>query len=178
MAAVAARYVAQADEGALVLLLPSDAYIEDVAAFRAAIAKAAHIANDGWITTFGIAPDRPETGFGYIQQGDALTHGCHQVQAFKEKPDLPTAKQYISSQDFSWNSGIFLFSPDTMIEEMQTHADDVLTVASDAFAQADVKDDLIGLKPEIFATVRKVSIDYAVMEQTRKAAVYLSLIHI
>ena len=172
VAAVAARYVAQADAGALVLLLPSDAYIKDVAAFRSAIAKAAHIAAEGWITTFGIAPDRPETGFGYIQQVDALTHGCHQVQAFKEKPDLPTAKQYISSQDFSWNSGIFLFSPDTMIEEMQTHADDVLTVASDAFAQADVKDDLIGLKPEIFATVRKVSIDYAVMEQTRKAAVY------
>ncbi|MEO9971931.1 MAG: sugar phosphate nucleotidyltransferase [Hyphomonadaceae bacterium] len=172
VAAVAARYVAQLDENALVLLLPSDAYISDISAFRDAIAKAANVAADDWITTFGIAPERPETGFGYIQQGNALTQGCYQVEAFKEKPDLATAQTYISNPDYSWNSGIFLFSPNTMISEMQTHANDVLATATEALAQADVEGDLIGLNAGIFSTVRKVSIDYAVMEHTRKAAVY------
>lgn len=172
VAAIAARHVAAAEPGALALLLPSDAHVDTVAPYRGAIAEAAKIASDGWITTFGIAPNRPETGFGYIQSGDTLDHGCHRIGAFKEKPDAATAARYIADPDFSWNSGIFLFGPATMISEMQTYADDVLTVATDALEKAGVSGDVISLDADIFVRVRKVSIDYAVMEHTDKAAVY------
>lgn len=175
VATVAARYVEDNYHDALALLLPADAHINAIAPYRKAIAEAAQIAAQGWITTFGIAPDRPETGFGYIQSGSVLSHGCCRVEAFKEKPDLPTAERYVADRGYSWNSGIFLFSPATMVSEMQAYAADVLSTASDAFEQAEISDDVIALNPDIFANVRKVSIDYAVMEQTEKAAVYSGL---
>lgn len=171
VAAIAAKYVDEHHADALVLLLPSDAYIENIAAFRTAVTRAASIASNGWITTFGISPNKAETGFGYIQQGEPLASGCHRIEAFTEKPDLATANQYLKDPAYSWNSGIFLYSPATMTSEMLTHAEDVLTNASSAYEHAEIIDDVINLDRDIFATVRKVSIDYAVMEKTHKAAV-------
>ena len=172
VAAIAARYVADHKPRGLVLLLPSDAYIKDQNRFRDAIADAAPVAADGWITTLGITPERAETGFGYIQQGAPLLRGCFRVEAFKEKPDLETAQTYLKSSVYSWNAGIFLFRPETMIAEMQKYAADVLASAISAYEEGNVSGNVLGLNTEVFATVRKVSIDYAVMEKTDRAAVY------
>ncbi|WP_112073720.1 mannose-1-phosphate guanylyltransferase [Hyphomonas sp. GM-8P] len=175
VAAVAARHVAEQDAEGLILLLPSDHFIGQPDVFLAAVTEAARMAKSGYITTFGIKPDRPETGFGYIQRGDAIGGSLYAVTEFREKPNLETAMKYISNPAFSWNAGIFLFSASLMVDELETHAPDILDAATAALEAASDVDGNILLDPECFAAARSTSVDYAVMEQTSKAAIYAPL---
>nr|WP_321509759.1 sugar phosphate nucleotidyltransferase [uncultured Hyphomonas sp.] len=175
VAAVAARHIADKDPDGLALLLPSDHFIGQPDVFVKAVSEAARMAKSGYITTFGIKPDRPETGFGYIQRGEGIGGALYTVTEFKEKPNLETAMKYIADPAFSWNAGIFLFPASLMIDELETHAPDILDASSAALEAANHPDGNILLDPECFMAVRSTSVDYAVMEQTSKAAIYAPL---
>lgn len=175
VAAMAARVIADRFPGGLGLLVPSDHYIGRPDVFTGAVREAAATARQGYITTFGIAANRPETGFGYIQAGAPLAGPVSSVAAFKEKPDLPTAASYLASGQYSWNAGIFLFDAETLLGELSAFAPDILDASSRALSAARTENARHFLDPAIFATLRSTSIDYAVMEQTRRAAVYAPL---
>lgn len=175
VAAIAARVIADRFPGGLGLLVPSDHYIGRPTVFTDAIREAAATAQAGYITTFGIAASRPETGFGYIQAGAPLSGPVSQVAAFKEKPDHATAVSYLASGQYSWNAGIFLFDAGTLLAELEAFAPDILEASSQALSAARTHGTRIFLDPDIFATIRSTSIDYAIMEQTRRAAVYAPL---
>jgi len=171
-AAVAAMAAAIPDEDdALVLLLPSDAYMADPGAFRDAVGAAAETAAKGYITTFGIKPTHPETGFGYIEAGDGIGADTRAIKAFREKPDLATAEGYFEDPAFAWNAGIFLFPARTMADELARHAPDIQAAALAAYRAAAPLGEARVLDPELFKTVRDESIDYAVMEKTDRGAV-------
>ena len=175
VAAVAARHVARQDPDALVLLLPSDHFIGQPDVFIDAVRKAATTAKSGFITTFGIKPDRPETGFGYIRRGEAIDGLISQVAEFTEKPELETATQYFADPAYSWNAGIFLFPASVMIDELETLAPDILDAATAALDAAVDENGGILLDRGCFGAVRSISVDYAVMEHTDRAAVYAPL---
>lgn len=172
VAAIAAKTVQNLDPAALVLLLPSDHHVSEAKAFRYAVEEACATASSGWIATFGIAPTGPETGFGYIRSGASLDAGIYEVAAFVEKPDLTTAQAYIEDGQYSWNAGIFLFAPQTMLDELQAHASDIHDASLKALKDASQKQHVYHLPLETFSEVRNESIDYAVMEPTRRAAVF------
>lgn len=169
-AAAAAALASRAARDALLLLLPADHKIGNLPSFYRAIAEGARAARLGNIVTFGARPTGPETGFGYIRQGQAIDGG-YQVAAFVEKPDRAKAEAYLKSGDYSWNAGIFLFSADAMLGEMTRHCPDILESAEAALAEGAHDGDALTLDPARFGTCRSESIDYAVMESTQKAAV-------
>jgi mannose-1-phosphate guanylyltransferase len=115
-----------AAEGELLLVMPSDHHIEDEAAFCDAVALAAPLARAGWLVTFGIAPDRAETGYGYIRRGEALAPGAFRAERFAEKPDRATAETWLAEGGWDWNAGIFLFEREALLEALRAHAPDVL----------------------------------------------------
>lgn len=172
VAALAAEFVGRIDPKGLVLLLPSDHFIGNAGAFRQAIAEAAAIAEAGHIVTFGISPDRPETGFGYIKAGEQIGPSAFAVSAFREKPDHATALSYLADSRYSWNAGIFLFPADLMGDELETHAPDVLGSVKDALGKTKANGRVHRLDEAAFSKVRSISIDYAVMEHTGNAAVF------
>lgn len=169
-AVVAAIHTAKKNE-ALVMLVPADHHVKKPENFRAAIEKAIPAAQDGFLVTLGITPDSPETGYGYIAQGASLGDGVSKVDAFREKPDLETAKTYLAAGNYVWNAGIFLFSPIAFLNEAQTHAGDIARAASRAYENASSENNVIHLNKDIFAACPSASIDYAVMEHTSRAAV-------
>ncbi|MFN4024843.1 MAG: mannose-1-phosphate guanylyltransferase [Hyphomonas sp.] len=175
VAAVAARHLAGTSSGGLGLLVPSDHFIGRPEVFVAAVREAAAHAGAGHITTFGIAPNRPETGFGYIQAGERLDGPVSAVAAFREKPDAATAASYLASGRYSWNAGIFLFEAGAMLGELEAYAPDILDAASRALEAGRREGLNIYLDPGMFAAVRSESVDYAVMEKTHRAAVYAPL---
>jgi len=169
VAASAAAAAAEIDPDALVLLLPADHVIADTAAFHAAVARAAPFARER-IVTFGIAPDRPATGYGYIKRGAALGEGVFAIEAFKEKPDETTARSYLADGGYSWNAGIFLFHPQTLLEEFAASAA-IRDAALAAFRAARRDGDEVHLDAALFAQVPAQPLDIAVMEKTARAAV-------
>ncbi len=171
VAAVAAEFVGRIDPDGLVLLLPSDHFIGDPGAFRQAITDAVDVATSGRIVAFGISPDRPETGFGYILAGDQIGPSAYAVAAFREKPDHITALSYLSEGNYSWNAGIFLFPADLMQAELMTHAPDVLSGVKIALDQTVANGPVHQIDETSFSGIRSISIDYAVMEHTKNAAV-------
>lgn len=175
VAAVAARFLSDLDPEALGLLVPSDHYIGRPDVFIGAVRDAAASAAAGLITTFGIAPDRPETGFGYIQAGERLSDTVQRVAAFKEKPDAETAASYLASGLYSWNAGIFLFKPQTMLTELAQYAPGVLVGADKALKLASRDGVRCLLDSSAFAATPSISVDYAVMEHTAHAAVLAPL---
>lgn len=172
-AAAAAVLLAADDPDALMLLLPSDHHIGDPARFLAAVDTAAAAARQGALVTFGMAAERPETGYGYIRRGGALAGvtDCFQVDRFVEKPDLATARSYVADGHFAWNSGMFLFKAAQLIAELERHAPAVIAAARAAVAKAVSDLDFVRLDADAFATAPSISIDYAVMEKTDHAAV-------
>lgn len=171
VAAMAAEFIGRIDPDALVLMLPSDQHIAVLSAFHAALVDAAPVAASGRITTFGIRPTRPDTGFGYIQRGAEISSPVFEVGAFREKPDLETANRYLADGEFSWNAGIFLFPPSLMLQELAAYAPDVLVPVIQALDASRVEGRAYYLDPELFSTVKSDSVDYAVMEHTSRAAV-------
>ena len=171
VAAVAAAWTKEHDENALILLMPADHHITDAEGFRRAVARGAEAAREGYIVTFGIQPITAHTGYGYIEAGDAVAESVFTVAAFKEKPQRETAENYLASGGYFWNAGIFLFSAKAMIEELSVHAPDVITAAGAALKSATADAGPRLLSEEEFRKCPSVSIDYAVMEKTGKAAV-------
>jgi mannose-1-phosphate guanylyltransferase/mannose-6-phosphate isomerase len=170
-AAAVALAVAQADADALLLVMPSDHAIADVAAFHAALAKGARLAQAGWLVTFGITPDRPDTGFGYIASGGALGEDGFAVERFVEKPPLAEAERMLAAGGYSWNAGIFLFRADRMREEMQAHCPAILDAADRAVAAGTPDGDALHADAAAFEKAPSDSIDYAVMEKAERVAV-------
>lgn len=171
-AIAAAAYAAAPD--AHLLVMPADHLIRETALFHGLVEGAAAAAQRGAIVTFGITPTRPETGFGYIKAGAPLGEaGAFEVEAFVEKPTLETARAYIANGSYLWNSGMFLFEAAAMRAELERLAPEVAAAAAHAVAHADVKKGMSirMLDAKHFGTAPSISIDYAVMEKTDRAAV-------
>ncbi|KRE99934.1 mannose-1-phosphate guanyltransferase [Frateuria sp. Soil773] len=166
----ALQAVAQ-DPEAIVLVLPADHLIGDTASFAEAVQRALPAAAQGWLVTFGVRPDRAETGFGYIRRAEAIDGDAFRVEQFVEKPDQTTAERYLADGGYDWNAGMFLFRASRYLEELAEHAPAMLAAVREAQASAKADLDFIRLDAERFARVPDDSIDYAVMEKTRRAAV-------
>lgn len=163
----AAAYVIDQGRGDDVLLvLPADHLIAKADAFAQAVAEAAALARQGRIVTFGIVPDHPETGYGYIARGQGV-----QVESFVEKPDLATAKQYLASGNYLWNSGMFAFTADTLAAEMRKHAPAIVDCMTEAVATGKPDGVFFRFDAKAMAACPSDSIDYALMEKTDQAAV-------
>jgi len=169
--ALGALQAQQRDPDALLLVLPADHLIGDTAAFVAVVTQAMPLAEKGWLVTFGIRPDRPETGFGYIRRAEAIEGDGYRVEQFVEKPDLATAESYLADGGYDWNSGMFLFKASRYLEELAIHAPAMLAAVREAHANASADLDFVRIDHDTFARVPDNSIDYAVMEKTRHAAV-------
>ncbi len=172
-ACVAALELIEAEPDALMLLLPSDHAIGDVDAFLDAVDRAAAAASGGALASFGIAPDRAETGYGYIRRGRAIdgAPGVFAVAGFVEKPALEEARRYVASGEHSWNSGIFLFPARLYVAELERLRPEMVAACRQALAKATRDQDFIRLDKEAFCACAGDSIDYAVMEHTARAAV-------
>ncbi len=170
VAAVAALAGRHSDPDALVLMVPADHVITKPDAFRAAILSAAETAKER-IVTFGIRPTHPETGFGYIEHGAELSDGIYEIKRFLEKPNLETAIGYVRGGHHDWNAGIFLFSPKVMLEELDMYAPEVLAAAADAWEKATRDGAIVNLDADAFIQAPSISVDYAVMENTKRSAV-------
>jgi mannose-1-phosphate guanylyltransferase/mannose-6-phosphate isomerase len=172
-AAAAAAAAKLLDPGETMMLLPSDHVVRDQPAFAAAVATARRAVAAGRLVTFGIAPESPETGYGYIKRGAALAgvDGAFAVDRFVEKPDLKTAEGYLAAGDWAWNSGMFLFTAGTFLDELKAFEPAIADAAAAALAAAARDLDFVRLDKDAFAKAPSKSIDYAVMERTKKSAV-------
>ncbi len=157
-------------DDAIMLVCPSDHHIGDIAAFQGAARKAATLARDDWMVSFGIEPDRPETGFGYIKRADAL-EGGFRVERFVEKPDRARAEGFLAEGGFSWNGGIFAFRAGAFMAELARHRPDMAAGARAALSGAERNGAQILPDAASFAGLTDESVDYAVMENTDRAAV-------
>ena len=170
--AVAALQAMVAGHDPLLLALPSDHVIADAGAFAAAVRKASVAAEAGALVTFGIVPDAPETGFGYIQaEASAQVDTVRKVLRFVEKPDAATAQSYLDAGGYYWNSGMFLFRASRYLQELERFRPDIVAACRAALARAQRDGDFVRLDREAFVACPPDSIDYAVMEKTDAAMV-------
>ena len=162
---LAMHHILRKEEDAVLCIFPADHAIRDRDAFQEKLLSAVSVAEMGYIVTFGIRPHYPETGYGYIEGGGEIGAGALSVKRFVEKPDLDTAKKYIEAGNFYWNSGMFTFKASVMAQELRVHQSDLL----DKITQLTFN----GSSPskETYERLPNISIDYAVMEKTDKAAV-------
>jgi len=169
---LAALYLAEKDPGALMVVMPADHVIPDQASFTGVVEQGGDLANKGFLVTFGVVADKPETGYGYINRGDEIEDsGCFSVNRFVEKPDADTAKSYVDSGDYYWNSGIFVMRADRWLEEIGKYQADILAACRVAVEQGRRDADFIRVDKDAFLASPSDSIDYAVMEKTDHAVV-------
>ena len=171
--AAAAHFLAAIDPGAIMLVLPADHVIERPEVFAAAVRRAALMAEEGALATFGIVPTGPETGYGYIRRGAAVdgSDGCYRVDRFVEKPDRATAQDFLRDGGYYWNSGMFLFRAERFLAEL-TRLRPEIAVATEAAVRLGYSDlDFCRLHEDSFNACASDSIDYAVMEHTERAVV-------
>lgn len=154
---------------ALMLAMPSDHLFENETALQEAVAKAAPIAAAGHIVTFGIKPTRPESGYGYIHQGEELHNNGFSVQKFVEKPDAASAETMLKEGGYFWNSGMFLMPASVYLAELEQFAPDILAACQKAWSGSSRDKKFLRPASEAFLTVPENSIDYAVMEKTARA---------
>ena len=169
--AVALAALATKNPDDVLLVLPADHVIENVAAFQQAVIEAGKLAEAGFLVTFGIVPTAAETGYGYIKRSAENIAGAFKVAEFVEKPDAVIAQSYVDSGEYYWNSGMFAFKAGRYLEELEKFAPDMLAICRQAFAQAKTDVDFIRIDKELFTQCPSDSIDYAVMEKTDKAVV-------
>lgn len=161
---------------ASILVLPADHLIQDQPAFSEAVGHAAEAAAQGYLVTFGIQPDRPETGYGYIEQSnESLSPHAYRVKRFVEKPALAQAKRYLTSGHYLWNAGMFCFQAATLLEDMQQHAHELYQQAKLALSTAQCSQGnghtITRFAPEPFQALDDIAIDYALMEKSQRVAV-------
>ncbi len=170
--AIAALHAQREGADPTLLILPADHVIADVEGFRAAVRQVAPHAEAGRLITFGIVPNAPETGYGYIKAGAPLDEsGVCAVDRFVEKPDVATARNYLESGAYSWNSGMFMFRASAFLAELERFAPAMLAACQQALAAGHADTDFLWLDRKAFAACPKDSIDYAVMEKTERAVV-------
>lgn len=170
-AAVAAMHALELNADAIILIMPADHVIADNAAMLDAIRAGKPAAGAGRIVLFGIEPTSAAVGYGYIKRGDALADKVFSVAEFVEKPDQATADQYLSSQTYLWNSGIFLVGARQLLAELERHAPDVVRAGRAALAHGERDFHFLRLGASEFRDSPSISLDHAVMERTDKAAV-------
>lgn len=170
-AAAVALAVATCAPEQLLLVMPSDHIIADIAAFHDAIEQGSRLARDAWLVTFGVTPDRPDTGFGYIASGVALGDAGYAVARFVEKPPLAEAEAMLAAGGFNWNAGIFLFRADAMRAALARHCPAILAAAERGVANATTDGDAQFVHAPSFKTAPSLSIDCAVMEKHDRVAV-------
>ena len=157
-------------EDAVMLVCPSDHHIADVAAFQAAARSAAALARENWLVSFGIEAKSPETGFGYLQRGEPIGDLGFKVARFVEKPDLERAKEFLASGDYAWNGGIFAFRVGNFLAELEQHRPAIAHAAREAVAAGRAIGQRFYPGADEFARIDSESVDYAVMENTNRAA--------
>lgn len=167
--ALAALQATKHGDDPLLLVLAADHVIQNQAAFTQAVRNAVEPAAQGMLVTFGIVPTAPETGYGYIKQGDTVGDTAYRVAQFVEKPNLATAEQYLASGEYYWNSGMFLFKASRYLNELKAHRPDILHACELAMQGARGDLDFIRIEEASFNQCPDDSIDYAVMEKTQDA---------
>ena len=155
---------------AVMLVCPSDHHIADSTAFQAAARAAAGLASEGWLVAFGIEALGPETGFGYLQRGEAIGEGGFKVARFVEKPDLARAQQFLAEGTYAWNGGIFALRAGTFLEELTKHRPAIAAQVRKAVAEGREHGPRFHPEAAAFAAIDGESVDYAVMENTARAA--------
>ncbi|MDE0170470.1 MAG: mannose-1-phosphate guanylyltransferase [bacterium] len=168
-----------ADEDDILFVMPADHMIDGMDAFLGAVRTAGDAARAGWLVTFGVTPDRPETGYGYIERGDAIEKypGAFRIASFREKPDLATARRYVDGSLHWWNSGMFMFRAGAYLEELRDSHPDMVRLVDASLAGSTEQigslpdQGVYQLDPATFASCPAGSIDRAVMERTRRGAV-------
>jgi len=166
---IAALSAVEAGDDPALVVMPADHVIEDVAAFRAAVARGAIHTDAGKLVTFGIRPTHPETGYGYIRMGASLAGGVQEIDAFVEKPDAATAEDYIASGNYLWNSGIFMMRASVWLEQLAALQPGMADACRAAFTARTLDRDFVRVHANAFAACPANSIDYAVMERLPKA---------
>lgn len=162
-------------DDAVLLVMPADHLVTDMRNFKAAVSEARQLADEGYLVTFGIHPTQAETGYGYIRQGDALSmSGGYQVAEFVEKPDEATAIMYVESGEYHWNSGIFCFQANTLLDSLSRFAPDVYAAAVRVWEATDKSQSPIEFPADLFSECPSISIDYAVLERADNTAVVVS----
>ena len=155
---------------AVMLVCPSDHFIADDPAFVAAAQRAANLAKDDWLVAIGIEPERPETGYGYIKRGEALDGG-YRVERFVEKPDLARAQSFLAEGGFAWNGGIFAFRAGALLDELARHRPEMAELVQTAVSEGEQDGLQFHPSASAFDRIDGDSIDYSVMENTKRAAV-------
>ncbi|MBS3808840.1 MAG: mannose-1-phosphate guanylyltransferase/mannose-6-phosphate isomerase [Desulfobacterales bacterium] len=176
--ATAAIRVLSIDREARILILPADHLIEDEGAFRQAVKAADSYASEGYLITFGVVPDSPETGYGYIRKGqpleessgEASASAAYRIERFVEKPDQRTAEKYVSSGKYCWNSGMFMFRAADVYDELERFSPEILSACREACSRGSSDGRAFCLDEAAFDACPSESIDYAVMEKTGKGA--------
>lgn len=168
--ALACAQVAHQHSEAVMVVLPADQHVADVRAFRQSVEEAVRVARMGFIVTLGIKPTRPETGYGYIRLGEPAQGQARKVTAFVEKPDLATAQGYLTSGDYLWNAGIFVFRVDVMLAAFASHLPE-LTKPLDTIRAAWGTPKAAAVLAREFKKMPSISIDYGVAERAPNIAV-------
>ena len=166
--ALAALHAIKQHKDATITVLAADHVISDIQQFTVHVEEALNCSRDGALVTFGVVPDRPETGYGYIK---AASDGISDIASFEEKPDAETAKQYVDSGDYYWNSGMFVFKASSYLDALKKHAPQILASCATAYESATEDLDFIRVDTEAFAECESISVDYAVMEKADNAMV-------
>lgn len=157
---------------AQMMVMPADHLINDLERFKSAVEEAQTVAEQGYLVTFGVHPLQPETGYGYIRSGSKIDgNDANEVAAFVEKPDLDTARKYLAAGNYDWNSGMFLFRVDAVLNAMRETCPDVLAAAEACWAASDQGATPLELDSQSFAQCPNISFDYAVMERADRCAV-------
>jgi mannose-1-phosphate guanylyltransferase len=144
----------------ILLILPSDHLINNINNYQNILKEAEKFASDGALVTFGIQPSHPETGYGYIEADG------NDVKSFKEKPDYETAKNYLESGNYYWNSGMFCFKANTFLTELEKHSKEIYDACLDLYSSLDKTGDELTLPKDKLLNIKSESIDYAVMEKS------------
>lgn len=160
---VAIKYILDNGIDDVILVVPSDHLIKDAEKFKSTVEKGAKLAQDGYLVTFGIQPDYPETGYGYINIENETILDGFKVKQFVEKPDRETAQKYVDSGKYFWNSGIFMFKASTMLEELKNHNNEIFELLQKFDFKSSDK-----VEYNLFEKMPSISIDYAVMEKSDK----------
>ena len=169
--AAAALQSLKSSDDTVMLVLSADHVIQDVDVFYDSIKIASSQAQEGKLATFGIVPKDANTGYGYIKSSKNNTDGVYKVEEFVEKPDLETAQAYLEQGNYLWNSGMFMFKADVLIDELTTHSPDIVKLVSDAVSNAKQDLDFIRLDKQAFESSPSGSIDYALMEKSDNVVV-------
>ncbi len=172
--ALAAAYLHQRDPDATMVVLPADHLIENRSEFLKCVSLAAELAQQGLLLTFGVPPDRPDTGYGYIRLGNPIASrgnvAAHRVLGFREKPDTPTAQQYLRQGDYVWNSGMFVWRADNFLRAVERHLPEFHSDL-ERFSKTIGRRTEPAARKRLYARAPAISVDYAIMEKAENIAV-------